>query len=257
MLVIKNLHATIDDKPVLRGLNLTVNAGEIHAIMGPNGSGKSTLVKIIAGHPSFEVTDGEIIYNGENLLDLEPEERAQKGVFMAFQYPVEIPGVSNMSFLRQSVNAVRKANAMEELDPLEFDDFVREKMKLVEMDDEFLHRSVNTGFSGGEKKRNEILQMAVLEPKLSLLDETDSGLDIDALRIVAKGINELANVNNAVLMVTHYQRLLNYVVPDKVHVLVDGKIVTSGGKELALELEEKGYEWVEEPNSNFQFNGIN
>ena len=257
MLVIKNLHATIDDKPVLRGLNLTVNAGEIHAIMGPNGSGKSTLVKIIAGHPSFEVTDGEIIYNGENLLDLEPEERAQKGVFMAFQYPVEIPGVSNMSFLRQSVNAVRKANAMEELDPLEFDDFVREKMKLVEMDDEFLHRSVNTGFSGGEKKRNEILQMAVLEPKLSLLDETDSGLDIDALRIVAKGINELANENNAVLMVTHYQRLLNYVVPDKVHVLVDGKIVTSGGKELALELEEKGYEWVEEPNSNFQFNGIN
>jgi Fe-S cluster assembly ATP-binding protein len=257
VLVIKNLHATIDDKPVLRGLNLTVNAGEIHAIMGPNGSGKSTLVKIIAGHPSFEVTDGEIIYNGENLLDLEPEERAQKGVFMAFQYPVEIPGVSNMSFLRQSVNAVRKANAMEELDPLEFDDFVREKMKLVEMDDEFLHRSVNTGFSGGEKKRNEILQMAVLEPKLSLLDETDSGLDIDALRIVAKGINELANENNAVLMVTHYQRLLNYVVPDKVHVLVDGKIVTSGGKELALELEEKGYEWVEEPNSNFQFNGIN
>lgn len=257
MLVIKNLHATIDDKPVLRGLNLTVNAGEIHAIMGPNGSGKSTLVKIIAGHPSYEVTDGEIIYNGENLLDLEPEERAQKGVFMAFQYPVEIPGVSNMSFLRQSVNAVRKANAMEELDPLEFDDFVREKMKLVEMDDEFLHRSVNTGFSGGEKKRNEILQMAVLEPKLSLLDETDSGLDIDALRIVAKGINELANENNAVLMVTHYQRLLNYVVPDKVHVLVDGKIVTSGGKELALELEEKGYEWVEEPNSNFQFNGTN
>lgn len=257
MLVIKNLHATIDDKPVLRGLNLTVNAGEIHAIMGPNGSGKSTLVKIIAGHPSYEVTDGEIIYNGENLLDLEPEERAQKGVFMAFQYPVEIPGVSNMNFLRQSVNAVRKANAMEELDPLEFDDFVREKMKLVEMDDEFLHRSVNTGFSGGEKKRNEILQMAVLEPKLSLLDETDSGLDIDALRIVAKGINELANENNAVLMVTHYQRLLNYVVPDKVHVLVDGKIVTSGGKELALELEEKGYEWVEEPNSNFQFNGIN
>jgi Fe-S cluster assembly ATP-binding protein len=257
VLVIKNLHATIDDKPVLRGLNLTVNAGEIHAIMGPNGSGKSTLVKIIAGHPSYEVTDGEIIYNGENLLDLEPEERAQKGVFMAFQYPVEIPGVSNMNFLRQSVNAVRKANAMEELDPLEFDDFVREKMKLVEMDDEFLHRSVNTGFSGGEKKRNEILQMAVLEPKLSLLDETDSGLDIDALRIVAKGINELANENNAVLMVTHYQRLLNYVVPDKVHVLVDGKIVTSGGKELALELEEKGYEWVEEPNSNFQFNGIN
>lgn len=255
MLVIKNLHATIDDKPVLRGLNLHVNAGEVHAIMGPNGSGKSTLVKIIAGHPSYEVTDGEIMYNGVNLLELEPEERAQMGVFMAFQYPVEIPGVSNMSFLRQSVNAVRKANSIEELDPIEFDDFVREKMKLVEMDDEFLHRSVNTGFSGGEKKRNEILQMAVLEPKLSLLDETDSGLDIDALRIVAKGINELSNENNAVLMVTHYQRLLNYVVPDKVHVLVDGKIVKSGGKELALELEEKGYEWVEE--NNYQLNGSN
>lgn len=255
MLVIKNLHATIDDKPVLRGLNLHVNAGEVHAIMGPNGSGKSTLVKIIAGHPSYEVTDGGIMYNGVNLLELEPEERAQMGVFMAFQYPVEIPGVSNMSFLRQSVNAVRKANSIEELDPIEFDDFVREKMKLVEMDDEFLHRSVNTGFSGGEKKRNEILQMAVLEPKLSLLDETDSGLDIDALRIVAKGINELSNENNAVLMVTHYQRLLNYVVPDKVHVLVDGKIVKSGGKELALELEEKGYEWVEE--NNYQLNGSN
>lgn len=255
MLVIKNLHATIDDKPVLRGLNLQVNAGEVHAIMGPNGSGKSTLVKIIAGHPSYEVTDGEIMYNGVNLLELEPEERAQMGVFMAFQYPVEIPGVSNMSFLRQSVNAVRKANSKEELDPIEFDDFVREKMKLVEMDDEFLHRSVNTGFSGGEKKRNEILQMAVLEPKLSLLDETDSGLDIDALRIVAKGINELSNENNAVLMVTHYQRLLNYVVPDKVHVLVDGKIVKSGGKELAIELEEKGYEWVEE--NNYQLNGSN
>jgi len=255
VLVIKNLHATIDDKPVLRGLNLHVNAGEVHAIMGPNGSGKSTLVKIIAGHPSYEVTDGGIMYNGVNLLELEPEERAQMGVFMAFQYPVEIPGVSNMSFLRQSVNAVRKANSIEELDPIEFDDFVREKMKLVEMDDEFLHRSVNTGFSGGEKKRNEILQMAVLEPKLSLLDETDSGLDIDALRIVAKGINELSNENNAVLMVTHYQRLLNYVVPDKVHVLVDGKIVKSGGKELALELEEKGYEWVEE--NNYQLNGSN
>jgi Fe-S cluster assembly ATP-binding protein len=255
VLVIKNLHATIDDKPVLRGLNLEVNAGEIHAIMGPNGSGKSTLVKIIAGHPSYEVTEGEIIYNGENLLDLEPEERAQKGVFMAFQYPVEIPGVSNMSFLRQSLNAVRKSNDQEELDPLEFDDFVREKMKLVEMDDEFLHRSVNTGFSGGEKKRNEILQMAVLEPKLSLLDETDSGLDIDALRIVARGINELANDNNAVLMVTHYQRLLNYVVPDKVHVLVEGRIVKSGGKELALELEERGYEWVED--ASFHLNGSN
>jgi len=246
VLVIRNLHATIEGKPVLQGLNLEVNAGEIHAIMGPNGSGKSTLVKIIAGHPAFEITEGEIIYNGENLLELEPEERAQKGIFMAFQYPVEIPGVTNMSFLRQALNSVKKANGEEELDPIEFDDYVREKMALVEMGDELLNRSVNTGFSGGEKKRNEILQMAVLQPKLSLLDETDSGLDIDALRIVAKGINELASSNNAVLMVTHYQRLLNYVVPDKVHVLVDGRIMKSGGKELALELEDKGYEWVEQ-----------
>lgn len=254
MLVIKNLHATIEGKPILQGLDLEVKAGEIHAIMGPNGSGKSTLVKIIAGHPSYEVTEGEIIYNGENLLELEAEERAQKGVFMAFQYPVEIPGVTNMSFLRQSLNSVKKANGEEELDPIEFDDYVREKMALVEMGDELLNRSVNTGFSGGEKKRNEILQMAVLQPKLSLLDETDSGLDIDALRIVAKGINELANDSNAVLMVTHYQRLLDYVVPDKVHVLVDGRIVLSGGKELALELEDKGYEWVDL--SKFHVNGI-
>lgn len=253
MLVIKNLHATIEDKPVLRGLDLEVKAGEIHAIMGPNGSGKSTLAKIIAGHPAYEVTEGEILYNGENLLEMEPEERAQKGVFMAFQYPVEIPGVTNMSFLRQSLNSVKKANGEEELDPIEFDDYVREKMALVEMGDELLNRSVNTGFSGGEKKRNEILQMAVLQPKLSLLDETDSGLDIDALRIVANGINQLSNENNAVLMVTHYQRLLNYVVPDKVHVLVDGRIVKSGGKELALELEDRGYDWVEQ--ENFQVNG--
>lgn len=248
MLVIKNLHAKIEDKPVLRGLNLEVKAGEVHAIMGPNGSGKSTLVKIIAGHPSFEVTEGEIIYNGVNLLELEPEERAQSGIFMAFQYPVEIPGVTNMSFLRQSLNSVRRANELEELDPIEFDDYVREKMALVEMDDELLNRSVNVGFSGGEKKRNEILQMAVLQPKLSLLDETDSGLDIDALRIVAKGINELSSANNAVLLVTHYQRLLNYVVPDKVHVLVDGRIVKSGGKELALELEDNGYDGIEQTN---------
>lgn len=248
MLVIKNLHAKIEDKPVLRGLNLEVKAGEVHAIMGPNGSGKSTLVKIIAGHPSFEVTEGEIIYNGVNLLELEPEERAQSGIFMAFQYPVEIPGVTNMSFLRQSLNSVRRANELEELDPIEFDDYVREKMALVEMDDELLNRSVNVGFSGGEKKRNEILQMAVLQPKLSLLDETDSGLDIDALRIVAKGINELSSANNAVLLVTHYQRLLNYVVPDKVHVLVDGRIVKSGGKDLALELEDNGYDGIEQTN---------
>lgn len=253
MLVIKNLHATIEDKPVLRGLDLEIKAGEIHAIMGPNGSGKSTLAKIIAGHPAYEVTDGEILYNGDNLLEMEPEERAQKGVFMAFQYPVEIPGVTNMSFLRQALNSIKKANGEEELDPIEFDDYVREKMALVEMGDELLNRSVNTGFSGGEKKRNEILQMAVLAPKLSLLDETDSGLDIDALRIVANGINELSNANNAVLMVTHYQRLLNYVVPDKVHVLVDGRIVKSGGKELALELEERGYDWIEQ--ENFQVNG--
>lgn len=253
MLVIKNLHATIEDKPVLSGLDLEIKAGEIHAIMGPNGSGKSTLAKIIAGHPAYEVTEGEILYNGENLLEMEPEERAQKGVFMAFQYPVEIPGVTNMSFLRQSLNSVKKANGEEELDPIEFDDYVREKMALVEMGDELLNRSVNTGFSGGEKKRNEILQMAVLQPKLSLLDETDSGLDIDALRIVANGINQLSNENNAVLMVTHYQRLLNYVVPDKVHVLVDGRIVKSGGKELALELEDRGYDWLEQ--ENFQVNG--
>ncbi len=253
MLVIKNLHATIEDKPVLRGLDLEIKAGEIHAIMGPNGSGKSTLAKIVAGHPAYEVTEGEILYNGENLLEMEPEERAQKGVFMAFQYPVEIPGVTNMSFLRQSLNSVKKANGEEELDPIEFDDYVREKMALVEMGDELLNRSVNTGFSGGEKKRNEILQMAVLQPKLSLLDETDSGLDIDALRIVANGINQLSNENNAVLMVTHYQRLLNYVVPDKVHVLVDGRIVKSGGKDLALELEERGYDWIEQ--ENFQVNG--
>jgi len=253
VLVIKNLHATIEDKPVLRGLDLEIKAGEIHAIMGPNGSGKSTLAKIVAGHPAYEVTEGEILYNGENLLEMEPEERAQKGVFMAFQYPVEIPGVTNMSFLRQSLNSVKKANGEEELDPIEFDDYVREKMALVEMGDELLNRSVNTGFSGGEKKRNEILQMAVLQPKLSLLDETDSGLDIDALRIVANGINQLSNENNAVLMVTHYQRLLNYVVPDKVHVLVDGRIVKSGGKDLALELEERGYDWIEQ--ENFQVNG--
>ncbi len=246
MLQIKNLHAKIDDKVVLRGLNLEVKPGEIHAIMGPNGSGKSTLVKIIAGHPAYEVTEGEIVYQGMSLLEMEPEERAQKGIFMAFQYPVEIPGVSNMSFLRQSLNAVRRANNQEELDPIEFDDLIHEKMKLVEMDDDLLQRSVNTGFSGGEKKRNEILQMAVLEPTLSLLDETDSGLDIDALRIVSNGINSLANEQNAVLMVTHYQRLLNYVVPDKVHVLVDGRIVKSGGKELALELEDKGYDWITE-----------
>lgn len=246
MLQIKNLHAKIEDKVVLRGLHLEVKPGEVHAIMGPNGSGKSTLVKIIAGHPAYEVTEGEIIYRGASLLEMEPEERAQKGIFMAFQYPVEIPGVSNMSFLRQSLNAIRKANDLDELDPIEFDDLIHEKMKLVEMDDELLQRSVNTGFSGGEKKRNEILQMAVLEPTLSLLDETDSGLDIDALRIVANGINALANEQNAVLLVTHYQRLLNYVVPDQVHVLVEGRIVKSGGKELALELEHKGYDWITE-----------
>lgn len=245
MLVIKNLHATVDGNPVLRGLDLEVPKGEIHAIMGPNGSGKSTLVKIVAGHPAYEVTEGQIIYEGEDLLELEPEQRAQKGIFMAFQYPVEIPGVTNMSFLRQSLNAVRKANGQEEYDPIEFDDYVREKLALVEMDPEFLNRSVNVGFSGGEKKRNEILQMAVLQPKLSLLDETDSGLDIDALRIVAKGINQLASEDNSVLMVTHYQRLLNYIVPDKVHVLLGGRIVKSGGKELALELEERGYDWLD------------
>ena len=244
MLEIRNLHVVIDGKEILRGLDLSVKAGEIHAIMGPNGSGKSTLAKALAGHPSYEITEGEVIYEGRNLLEIEPDERARLGVFMAFQYPIEIPGVSNANFLRMAYNEKAKSEGRDELDPLEFDDLIREKLKVVEMDASFINRSVNEGFSGGEKKRNEILQMAVLEPKLAVLDETDSGLDIDALRIVAGGVNKLANKDNAIILVTHYQRLLNYIEPHFVHVLYRGQIVKSGGKELAVELEKKGYDWI-------------
>lgn len=244
LLEIKDLHASIDGKEILRGLSLSVKAGEIHAIMGPNGSGKSTLAKVLAGHPSYEVTRGEVIYQGRNLLELGPDERAREGVFLAFQYPIEIPGVSNANFLRMAYNERAKHQGAEELDPLEFDDLVRERMKIVEMDPSFLNRSVNEGFSGGEKKRNEILQMAVLDPKLAVLDETDSGLDIDALRIVANGINTLATPDKAIILVTHYQRLLNYITPDFVHVLYQGRIARSGGKDLALDLETRGYDWI-------------
>ena len=244
LLEVKNLHVAIDGKNILKGLNLQVNKGEVHAIMGPNGSGKSTLAKVLAGHPSYEVTKGEIIYNGKDLLELDPDERAREGVFMAFQYPVEVPGVSNSQFLRLAYNEKMKHIGEEELDPLEFNDLLKEKAKIVDMSSDFFKRSVNVGFSGGEKKRNEILQMAVLDPKLALLDETDSGLDIDALRIVAEGVNKLKSADNGIILVTHYQRLLNYIVPDFVHVLAGGKIVKEGGKELALELEEKGYDWV-------------
>ncbi|HWS86981.1 MAG TPA: Fe-S cluster assembly ATPase SufC [Pyrinomonadaceae bacterium] len=246
MLEIRDLHATVDGKEILRGINLTINKGEIHAIMGPNGSGKSTLAKILAGHPAYEVTKGEVLYEGRNLLELEPDERAREGVFLAFQYPVEVPGVSNAQFLRLAYNEKRKHLGEEELDPLEFKDLLAERAKVVEMDAGLMSRSVNEGFSGGEKKRNEILQMAVLEPKLAVLDETDSGLDIDALRIVSEGVNKLRTPENAVVLVTHYQRLLNYIVPDHVHVLYKGRIVRTGGKELALELEEKGYDWIKE-----------
>ena len=244
MLDIKNLQATVGDKQILNGITLAVNAGEVHAIMGPNGSGKSTLAQVLAGHPAYEVTGGSVTLDGEDLLELEAETRAQKGVFLAFQYPVEIPGVSNAYFLRAAYNEVRKARGDEEVDPLEFLDLVEDRAKLVEMDSAFLNRSVNVGFSGGEKKRNEILQMAVLQPRLAILDETDSGLDIDALRIVADGVNKLRRPDNATIVVTHYQRLLNYIVPDYVHVLAGGRIVKSGGKELALELEAKGYDWI-------------
>ena len=244
MLEISNLTATAGDKDILKGINLTVNAGEVHAIMGPNGSGKSTLAQVLAGHPSYEVTGGTVQFEGEDLLELAPEERAHKGVFLAFQYPIEIPGVSNAYFLRSAYNAMRVARGGEEVDPMEFLDVMEEKLKIVEMDDAMLSRSVNMGFSGGEKKRNEILQMAVLEPKLAILDETDSGLDIDALRVVAGGVNKLRRPDNAAIVVTHYQRLLNYIVPDFVHVLAGGRIIRSGGKELAFELEEKGYDWL-------------
>ncbi len=244
LLKVSNLRVAVDQVPILKGLSIEVNAGEVHAIMGPNGSGKSTFAKSIAGHPAYTITAGSVELDGEDLLELDPDERARKGLFLAFQYPVEIPGVSNASFLRTSYNAIRAARGEDELDPLEFDDFVREKARVVEMDPELLNRAVNVGFSGGEKKRNEILQMAVLEPRLALLDETDSGLDIDALRTVAAGINSLASANNAVVLVTHYQRLLNYIEPDFVHVMVGGRIVKSGTKDLALELEDRGYDWV-------------
>ena len=244
MLEIRNLHAGIDGKEILKGIDLTVNKGEIHAIMGPNGSGKSTLAKVLAGHPQYEVTAGEILYEGRNLLEMSPDERAREGVFMAFQYPIEVPGVSNAQFLRLAYNEKRKHLGEEELDPLEFKDLLKERAKVVEMEASFMTRSVNEGFSGGEKKRNEILQMAVLQPKLAVLDETDSGLDIDALRVVANGVNQLLTPDNAIIVVTHYQRLLNYIVPDFVHVLSSGRIVREGGKELALELESKGYDWI-------------
>jgi Fe-S cluster assembly ATP-binding protein len=244
VLEIKDLHAGIDGNEILKGINLTVRTGEIHAIMGPNGSGKSTLAKVLSGHPAYEVTKGEVLYQGKNLLEMPPDERAREGVFMAFQYPIEVPGVSNAQFLRLAYNEKRKHLGEEELDPLEFKDLLRERAKVVEMDASFMTRSVNEGFSGGEKKRNEILQMAVLEPRLAILDETDSGLDIDALRIVAGGVNQLHNSDNAVILVTHYQRLLDYIVPQFVHVLANGRIAKEGGKELALELEQKGYDWL-------------
>lgn len=246
MLEIRDLHARVEGKDILRGVSLTVRRGEVHAIMGPNGSGKSTLAKVLAGHPSYEVTGGEVLFDGKNLLELEPDERAREGFFLAFQYPVEIPGVSNAQFLRLAYNEKRKHLGEEELDPLEFKDLLKERAQIVEMDAALMSRSVNEGFSGGEKKRNEILQMAVLEPKLAVLDETDSGLDIDALRIVSEGVNKLRNADNAIVLVTHYQRLLNYIVPDYVHVLYRGRIVRSGGKELALALEEKGYDWIKD-----------
>jgi Fe-S cluster assembly ATP-binding protein len=246
MLEIKNLHASVDGNEILHGINLEVAAGEVHAIMGPNGSGKSTLANVLAGRDGYVVTAGEAFYDGKNLLEMLPEARAREGVFLGFQYPVEIPGVSNMYFLKTALNAIRKERGLEELDAMDFIQLAKEKMKLVEMDEALINRAVNEGFSGGEKKRNEVFQMAVLEPRLAILDETDSGLDIDALRIVARGVNSLRGPGRAILLVTHYQRLLNHIVPDKVHVLVDGRIVKSGGKELALELEAKGYGWIEE-----------
>lgn len=246
ILTVRDLTANVDGTQILKGLNLEIKAGEIHAIMGPNGSGKSTFSKVLAGHPDYEVTGGEVIYKGQNLLELEPEDRARSGVFLAFQYPLEIPGVSNLDFLRVAYNSKQKHEGKEELDAFDFDELVRDRLDVVKMDAAFLNRSVNEGFSGGEKKRNEILQMALLEPTLAILDETDSGLDIDALKIVANGVNHLANENNAMLVITHYQRLLDYIVPDYVHVMENGRIITTGGKELALELEARGYDWIRE-----------
>ena len=244
LLEIKNLHANIEGREILKGIDLKINEGEIHAIMGPNGSGKSTLAQVLAGREEYKVTEGEVIYNGKNLLEISPEDRAREGLFLAFQYPIEIPGVSNTNLLKTALNEVRKYRGEEELDAMEFLTIIKKKMKLVDLDQSLINRSVNEGFSGGEKKRNEIFQMAVLEPKLSILDETDSGLDIDALKIVANGVNKLKSPENATIVVTHYQRLLNYIIPDFVHVLYNGKIVKSDGKQLALELEEKGYDWV-------------
>ena len=244
LLEVRGLCATVNAIEILKGIDLTVKSGEVHALMGPNGSGKSTFAKVLAGHAAYEITGGTVVFEGKNLFELAPEERALAGVFLAFQYPIEIPGVANNQFLRLTYNTVQAQRGKDELDPLEFDDFVREKMKLLEMNPDFLDRSVNEGFSGGEKKRNEILQMALLEPRLAILDETDSGLDIDALRVVANGVNQLATKDNAIVLVTHYQRLLNYIVPDFVHVMDAGRIIKTGGKELALELETRGYDWV-------------
>ena len=249
MLSVRGLNVTVDGRSILNGVNLQVNAGEVHAIMGPNGSGKSTLANVIAGRDGYEVTSGSVLYDGKDLLGLVPEERARQGIFLAFQYPVEIPGVSNVYMLKAAVNAIRKHRGEDELDAIDFLKMVRQKLKLVEMKEELLHRPVNEGFSGGEKKRNEIFQMAVLEPRLAILDETDSGLDIDALKVVASGVNSLRSKDRAIIIVTHYQRLLDYIVPDQVHVLAGGKILKSGGKELALELEENGYGWVEQASS--------
>jgi Fe-S cluster assembly ATP-binding protein len=246
MLSIKNLQVAIEDKAILRGLNLDVGSGEVHAIMGPNGSGKSTLSHVLAGREGYQVTAGEVLFEGQDLLALEPEQRAHKGIFLAMQYPVELPGVNNMMFMRESLNAIRRARGEAELDAVEFMQRVREKARLVELDEQLLKRNVNAGFSGGEKKRNEILQMAMLEPSLAILDETDSGLDIDALRIIAGGVNALRSPQRSIILITHYQRLLDYIQPDTVHVLVDGRIVRSGDKQLALELEEKGYGWIEQ-----------
>ena len=244
LLEVRGLSAKVAGTPILKGIDLAVRAGEVHAIMGPNGSGKSTLAKLLAGHPSYQVTGGEVLYQGRDLLELPPEERARAGLFLGFQYPIEVPGVTNSAFLRLTYNTIQTARGKDELDPLEFDDFVREKMNLLEMDPDFLDRSLNAGFSGGEKKRNEILQMALLEPVLAVLDETDSGLDIDALRIVANGVNKLLTADNGIVLVTHYQRLLNYIVPDYVHVMDGGRIIKTGDKGLAVELESRGYDWV-------------
>jgi Fe-S cluster assembly ATP-binding protein len=246
LLEVRGLTATVAGVPILNGLDLTVRAGEVHAIMGPNGSGKSTFAKVLAGHPAYEATGGEVLFRGANLFELAPEERARAGLFLGFQYPIEVPGVTNAAFLRLAYNTVQGARGKEELDPLEFDDYIQSKLALLEMDPAFLERSINDGFSGGEKKRNEILQMAVLEPTLAILDETDSGLDIDALRVVANGVNKLRTADNALLLVTHYQRLLNYIVPDYVHVMDAGRIIKTGDKSLALELESRGYDWVAE-----------